>query len=252
MNEPECDLLCISPHTDDAEIALGGTLRLLADSGRQAWVCDLTAGELASNADPETRWREAAAASEILGLSGRVQLALPDGWVDATAPVQVHAVVAILRLLRPRWVVTAPAAHRHPDHLATPPLVQRAVFMARLPALAVTTPAARWWPGPPEVQPASVWVTPIVGAACRDDAEPDLLLDVSTTWEAKQRALACYRSQFQREPGRVPTAINDPAFLAQVADRSRRWGRRAGCAHAEALQVHAVPVVNDLPEGRWA
>ena len=42
------DLLCIAAHTDDAEIALGGTLRLLAAAGRSVWVCDLTQGELAT------------------------------------------------------------------------------------------------------------------------------------------------------------------------------------------------------------
>jgi len=252
MNGSGCDLLCISPHTDDAEIALGGTLRLLADQGRQVWACDLTAGELASNADPQTRWQEATVASEILGLTGRVQLALPDGWIDAGAPPQVDAVVAILRMLRPRWVVTAPAAHRHPDHLATPPLVRRAVFLARLPALEVVAPAARWWPAPPDRQPTAAWITPVVGETCPDGTEPDLLIDVSSTWDAKQRALACYRSQFQREPGRVPTAINDPAFLAEVGARAGRWGRRAGCSHAEALCLQAVPVVTDLPDGRWA
>ena len=54
-----CDLLVISPHTDDAEIGLGGTLRLLADRGRRVWVVDLTRGELGTNATPDERWAEA-------------------------------------------------------------------------------------------------------------------------------------------------------------------------------------------------
>ena len=56
---PGCDLLCISPHTDDAEIGLGGTLRLLVERGRRVVVCDLTRGELGSNATAEERWAEA-------------------------------------------------------------------------------------------------------------------------------------------------------------------------------------------------
>ena len=40
------DLLCISPHTDDAEVGLGGALRLFAERGRRVWICDLTRGEL--------------------------------------------------------------------------------------------------------------------------------------------------------------------------------------------------------------
>ena len=77
----KCDLLCISPHSDDAEIALGGTLHRLSRSGRTIWLCDLTRGELGSNGTPEVRWREATTAAEALGVAGRLQFDLPDGFV---------------------------------------------------------------------------------------------------------------------------------------------------------------------------
>ena len=35
-----CDLLVLSPHTDDAEIGLGGTLALLAERGASTWVVE--------------------------------------------------------------------------------------------------------------------------------------------------------------------------------------------------------------------
>ena len=101
-DRPGCDLLCVAPHTDDAEIGLGGTLRLLADRGRRVWVCDLTRGELASNATPDERWGEAAAASALLGLAGRLQLTLPDGFIADDDPGQTAAVTAVIRALRPR------------------------------------------------------------------------------------------------------------------------------------------------------
>ena len=253
MPTANCDLLCICPHTDDAEIALGGTLRLLGDRGRRVWVCDLTRGELASNATPDERWTEATRASKILGLAGRVQLDLPDGFLAASARTQVEAVVWILRSLRPRWVVTAPEARRHPDHLAVPHLVRRAAFLARLRALVVPAPAVRWWPqdGAP-ASDAGPWQVETVGRVCPEDEAPDLLFDVSGTWTAKQQALACYASQFQRDPARSPTHINAPDFLARIEDRGRTWGRRAGVAWAEALKLDAAPVLSDLPRERWA
>ncbi len=61
-----CDLLVISSHTDDAEIGLGGTIRLLADQGRGVWAVDLTGGELGTNATPDERWAEAEKASAVL------------------------------------------------------------------------------------------------------------------------------------------------------------------------------------------
>lgn len=247
-----CDLLCICPHPDDAEIALGATLRLLADRGRRVWVCDLTRGEAATNADPQTRWEEARAAGEVLGLAGRLQLALPDGFLAAADRAQILAVVHVLRRLRPSWVVTAPAAVRHPDHLATPALVRRAVFLARLPALEAPEPPTRWWPAEPPPAAADSWVPAVVADTCPEDRQPDLLFDVSGTWEAKRSALACYGSQFRREAGRRPTAINDPSFLEAVEDAGRRWGRRAGVARAEALSLDMRPVAADLPAGPWA
>ena len=252
MTTSSCDLLCICPHTDDAEIALGGTLRLLADRGRNIWVCDLTRGELASNAAPDERWAEAEKASEILGLAGRIQMNLPDGFLTAEARDQVEAVVWVLRHLRPRWVVTAPEARRHPDHLAAPQLVRRAAFLARLRALTVPTPVTRWWPDVAPATEVGPWQVEAVGEVCSEDATPDLLFDVSASWPAKQQALACYASQFQRDPARHPTHINAPDFLARIEDRGRAWGRRAGVARAEALVLDAAPVLSDLPAERWA
>ena len=107
---PRCDVLVISPHTDDAEIGLGGTMALLASQGRSVWCLDLTRGELGTNDTGDERWSEAQAASRILGLAGRVQLALPDGFISAVNRGQAEAIVWVLRSLAPRWVFTAPDA----------------------------------------------------------------------------------------------------------------------------------------------
>ena len=247
-----CDLLVIAPHSDDAEIGLGGTLRMLANRGRRVWVVDLTRGELGSNATVDERWREAEAASEVLGLTGRAQLELPDGFVDPTSADQAAAVVDVLRRLRPRWVVTAPDPVRHPDHLATPPLVERACFLSRLPAYGAATAGLRLWSGGeawPEA--AGSWRIEARLAVCPDDGVPGAIFDVSSTWQAKLDALACYASQFMRQEGRRETWINDPAFLRKIEERGAAWGRRAGVERGEALTAGAVPVLADLPAEPW-
>jgi bacillithiol biosynthesis deacetylase BshB1 len=252
-SQPGCDLLCIAPHTDDAEIGLGGTLRLLADRGRRVWVCDLTRGELASNATPDERWAEAARASAVLGLTGRLQLSLPDGFINATDAAQATAVTAIIRALRPRWVVCAPEPVRHPDHLATPPLVQRSAFLAHLASYPAPVPTARWWPTVPAGDLAGdPWRPEAVFEVCPEQGQASVIFDVSATWAAKQAALACYGSQFTAGPDRRPTHINDPAFQNRVEARGRLWGHRAGVAYAEALRTVAAAVLHDLPTERWA
>ncbi len=258
------DLLCISAHTDDAEIGLGATLRLLSDAGRRVWICDLTRGELGSNASPDERWREAQQASQVLGVAGRLQLDLGDGFVTEHDRRQASSVTAVIRLLRPRWVVTAPDPHRHPDHVAVGPLVARACHLARLRAFAVQLPAACWWPEAGATENSADTASAAAGElaerwevearleVCPDGQVPSLLFDCSATWAAKREALACYASQFQRRPGRHRTRINDAGFLEKIERRGREWGLRAGVEYAEALRSSAAPVVTDLPRETWS
>lgn len=252
MSDPRCDILCVGPHPDDMEIALGGTLALLAARGRTVWAADLTRGELASNAAPDERWAEALAAARVLGLAGRVQLSLPDGLVDAHAADQVAAVVGLLRRCRPRWILVAPEPRRHPDHLATPDLVQRAAFLSRLAAYQPAAPEARWWPGVPDGPADQPWICERIGVTALAHQDPSAIFDVSAHWQTKQQALACYGSQFRRDADRRPTHINDPDFLPSIADRARAWGRRAGVEHGEAIVTTVVPVLDDLPPEAWA
>lgn len=246
-----CDLLVVSPHPDDAEIGLGGAMATLSARGRSVWALELTRGELGTNATPPERWQESVAAARELGLAGRAQLSLPDGFIDAADREQAAALVAVIRRLRPRWLVTAPEPRRHPDHQATPGLVGRAVFLARLAAWQPPLPDVRVHAAGPLPEPAERWEVQTVAHVTPEDGRPSLLLDVGAHWPAKLAALACYGSQLVRAEGRRATAINDPAFLERIEDRARRWGRLGGVARAEALTTTHVPVVADLPGEPW-
>jgi len=248
----QCDLLVISSHTDDAEIGLGGTIGLLAEQGRRVWAVDLTGGELGTNATPDERWAEAEKASAVLQLAGRAQLDLPDGFIDSTDRDQVEQVVAVIRRLRPRWIISAPDPVRHPDHLETPKLVGRAAFLAILAAMKPGNPGGKLWSGGAEwPAPAERWETEALFSVCPDDGQPAFIFDISSTWPAKQQALACYASQFSRQEGRTPTWINDAAFLEKIERRARTWGRRARVELGEAFSSLSFPVMTDLPDQRW-
>ena len=247
-----CDLLCICPHTDDAEIALGGTLALLAHKGRRVWVCDLTRGELGSNGTPEERWREAGEASTILGLTGRLQCDLPDGFIGVHDADQVGTVAAVIRRLRPRWIATAPMPNRHPDHQSIGDLVDKAAFMARLAAWTPNVSGHRTWSGGAILpDPVDRWRTEAVFHVCLDGQDADVVFDVSSFWERKLAALRAYASQFLADGGRRATMINDPAFLEQVERRARTLGFRAGVTYAEALRTTAAIQLTDLTGEAW-
>ena len=213
---------------------------------------DLTRGELGSNATPEERWAEASEASGILGMEGRLQFSLPDGFVNATDREHLLSVVWAIRTFRPRWLVSAPDPVRHPDHVATAELVERAAFLARLAELHALAPKYLRWEGGAEIpETADLWIVPTVLSVCPANENPSLLFDVTEQWSTKEDSLHCYASQFQRSEDRRPTMINDGSFLERIQRRARNWGRRAGCQYAEAFCTSAVPVLHDFPEIEW-
>lgn len=74
------DILAIGVHPDDVELGCSGTLLNERRIGKTTGVVDLTQGELGTRGTIETRYAEAAAAAQILGLSVRENLCMRDGF----------------------------------------------------------------------------------------------------------------------------------------------------------------------------
>ena len=97
------DLLVVSPHPDDAELGMGGTIAKCIDEGLAVGVLDLTSGEPTPFGSEEIRRRETAAASEALGLGWRENLGLPNRSLEPTLAARA-ALAAVFRRTRPRWI----------------------------------------------------------------------------------------------------------------------------------------------------
>ncbi|HLO02865.1 MAG TPA: bacillithiol biosynthesis deacetylase BshB1, partial [Symbiobacteriaceae bacterium] len=176
------DLLAIGPHPDDVELGIGGTLAKLSRAGKATLLCDLTRGEMGSNGTPEGRVAEGEAAAAILGARGRVNLHLPDRYLDQRDPAQLRAVVDLIRAERPDVVAVNWGVDRHPDHVAGCALVEEAIFMAGL---------RKYETGAEPFRPRRVWYYFI-----NDESIPSVYVDVSSVWDVKQAALAAHVSQF--------------------------------------------------------
>ena len=72
-------VLAVMAHPDDAEISCGGLLLIEHNRGQRTGIIDLTAGEAGTRGSAAIRRAESEAAAQILGLSCRAQLDLPDG-----------------------------------------------------------------------------------------------------------------------------------------------------------------------------
>jgi bacillithiol biosynthesis deacetylase BshB1 len=228
------DVAGFCAHPDDAELVMGGTLALEAARGRRVCLVDLTRGESGSRGTPETRAAEAAEAARILGLAHRESLGLRDARLEAT-PEQRDTAVEALRRLRPRVVLLQHWRQRHPDHAAASRLVYDASFLAGLrnyrPEL-----------GAP-FRPAKLAYAVTMTEA--SDLAPSFVVDVTSTWDVKMRAIAAFRSQFTPAPGETGPLPLD-RFREAVELACRRHGQRVGVRYGEGFVTREPLVVSDL------
>ena len=84
------DLLAIAAHPDDVELTCGGTLLKMAQLGYKTGILDLTAGEMGTRGSPKIRAKEAVKAAQLLRVSWRDTLGVPDSDVHASADYRRH------------------------------------------------------------------------------------------------------------------------------------------------------------------
>ena len=77
-------------------------------------------------------------------------------------------------------------------------------------------------------------------------APPSFVVDVSTHYDAKRKALDCHASQFTppATSGEVATRLNTPLFRQMIESRDAQFGALAGVTWAEGFVVRE-PVVRD-------
>ncbi|HEY4650188.1 MAG TPA: PIG-L family deacetylase, partial [Pontibacter sp.] len=123
------DILVFAAHPDDAELGCSGTLAAHIAAGRKAGIVDLTRGELGTRGTPEIRTAEAAAASEVLGLSVRDNLDFADGFFTNDREHKLR-IVEKIRQYKPELVIMNAIHDRHPDHGRGSQVVSEACFLA--------------------------------------------------------------------------------------------------------------------------
>jgi N-acetylglucosamine malate deacetylase 1 len=225
------DFLAIGAHADDVEISAGGTVAKLVRAGRTGGIVDLADASMGTRGTPAERMEEAHAAAAILGVAFRENLGLRDGFLDPRDPVALGLLVDVFRRHRPRVVFTHSSRDRHPDHEACAALVREAAFKA---GLAKFPAAGEPW------RPRRVfhWL----GAR---GGEPSFCVEVSETWEVRERALRAYASQFGRREGEPETAISGVEFHALLESRARYLGGRIRGVTAEGFTCEELPEVVD-------
>ena len=227
------DLLAIMPHPDDAELLCGGTLIRATDQGYKTGVLDLTAGELGSRGDRETRRQEAEEAAQVMGLDQRRNLGLPDAAIQNDQDSRVRLVEAI-REIRPRTVILPYLDGRHPDHRVTSELGYDACYLAGL----KNYPAG----GEPH-RPTKVLYT----LAYREHAEkPTFVVETSEAFERKLEAIRCYASQFDGVKSLGELFPADVALYDLVRIQDAHYGSLIRSAYGEPFYSRETTQIDDV------
>ena len=213
---PLLDYLVIAPHPDDAELGMGGAIAKMLKAGSRVGVLDLTSGEPTPHGSETIRQQETAMATEILQLTWRGNLGLPNRSLQADLESR-KKLASVIRQTRPRWLFAPYWVDAHPDHVAATELIEAARFWAKL--------SKTDMPGEP-FHPQRIYNYFCVHL--KMSPQPDFVLDISEQWETKRQAIEAFESQFVA--GRSQTL---PTFIDQLEIEAAYWGKTIGVAYGE-------------------
>jgi bacillithiol biosynthesis deacetylase BshB1 len=214
------DALFFAAHPDDAELSSGGTIINLVKSGKKTGIIDLTLGELGTRGNVELRQAESQKAAKILGITLRKNLEIPDGNIENNGENRLRVITAI-RTYKPEIIFFPHYHDRHPDHLNTHKLVKEAAFYSGLQKIIT--------PGLPPHRPKRNFYYMQTYTF-----EPNLIIDISETFAAKMKAIACYSSQFYNPKSKEPrTFISDKKFIDYIETRAKFYGFQIGAEYGE-------------------
>jgi LmbE family N-acetylglucosaminyl deacetylase len=189
----EAEVLVVTPHPDDAEFGVAGTVARWTREGKKVVYVVTTNGDKGTsdiNMKPEVlakiREKEQLAAAKVLGVSEVVFLGHHDQELEDTREFRKE-IVREIRKFRPFTVVTADLYRRylwHRDHRITARVTLDAIF-----------PYARDLLAYPDLIQEGLQPHKVKEIMLWGSEEPNYFTDVTDTFELKMKALRCHESQ---------------------------------------------------------
>jgi bacillithiol biosynthesis deacetylase BshB1 len=228
MQWSEVDILAIGVHPDDIELACSGTIWNAVSAGKKVAILDLTQGELGTRGNAELRKIEADNAAKILGVNQRVILNMGDGFFQHTNANMLE-IAKYIRLFRPEIVLANAMSDRHPDHGRAGKLIADACFYAGLRKIET------FFDGESQeaFRPKAVY------HFIQDYyTHPDLVVDVTHSWDKKIASIMAYSSQFYDPNSDEPeTPISSKSFMDFIEGRGAQFGRLINVHYGEGFTM---------------
>ena len=190
--------MVITPHPDDAEFGVAGTVAHSTSEGKDVIYVVCTNGDKGTidpNVKPDElariREKEQLAAARLLGVREVIFLRHPDQSLEDT-PEFRKEIVRLLRTYKPETVVTADPYRRyiwHRDHRITGQVTLDAIF-----------PYARDFHSYPDLLEKGLLPHEVKEVLLWGAPEPNYHTDITTTFANKVAALRCHKSQIGDNP----------------------------------------------------
>ena len=186
-------VMVITPHPDDAEFGVAGTVAHWTSEGKDVIYVVCTNGDKGTS-DPNVkpnelariREKEQLAAAKLLGVREVIFLRHPDQSLEDT-PEFRKEIVRLLRMYKPETVVTADPYRRymwHRDHRITGQVTLDAIF-----------PYARDFHSYPDLLEEGLLPHEVKEVLLWGAQEPNYHTNITTTFANKVAALRCHKSQ---------------------------------------------------------
>jgi LmbE family N-acetylglucosaminyl deacetylase len=228
-------VLSILAHPDDAEFLCAGVLiRLKKEHGWDVHIATMTPGDCGSAELPpdeisRVRREEGKRAAELIG--GRYHCLEERDLLVSYNERTLERVTRLLRLVRPRLVLTHSPADYMLDHEMTSAVARAAAFAAPIPNFLRERDIGK----PIEHIPHLYYCDPIEGKdPLGRDVPPGFCIDISAVVETKAAMLACHASQ--RDWLLKHHGMDQ--YLKAMRDWGAERGRPRGVAFAEGFRQH--------------
>lgn len=231
------DILVISAHPDDAELACSGTIAAQIAKGFKVGILDLTKGEMGTRGTPEIRLQEAEESSKILGLSVRENIGFKDIFFKDDEAHRLE-IIKIIRKYKPEIVLANAVTDRHPDHGKGAAVASNACFMSGLRKIETSLDGIAQDPWRPKY---------IYHYIQNNYIKPDFVVDITDYWETKTESIKAFRSQFYDPNNKEPESfISSSEFLDFIEARSREFGHSIMVKYGEGFTVERTLGITDL------
>ena len=228
------DVLSIAAHPDDTELTCAGTVIKMAEAGYKVGLLDLTAGESGTRGNAPLRERESRRASKIMRIVYRESLYMPDAGIEDLREYKMK-IAQKIRDLKPHTVILPYWEGRHPDHYLTGRIGYEACFYAGLRRLPLRGKPHR----PHKIIYSSLYVPSV---------RPTFVVDITTQFERKLKAVLCYSSQFSPRQDMQNLFPARADLRERLASLARHFGLMIGVRYGEPFVTREVAQVDDIVE----